>query len=135
MHISGRKTVVVGGITIQGPVAGQRCPACGNIDTIFREVVPHRTRMRCGECNCQFPGQWPSWLRFLASGAFLSMLALAGLWGYQQRAQLLAWLMAWWQRDPALVAVLGGVAVTAVLVALLVAVYPRRKLSVNQPGK
>jgi hypothetical protein len=151
MPDQGRDKVRIGDITLQGPVPNQQCPACGNANAIFKEIVTfpithedefgappswalliprRRTRMRCGHCNCQFPARWPDWLRFLAWGLVLSVLGLGGLWTYQQWPQLGPLLLGWWQTDPLVVLVVGGVLATALLVILIVVVYPRRK-----PGK
>ena len=153
MSEQGRDKVRIGDVTLQGPVPNQQCPSCGNANAIFKEVVTfpysldsalsddafeisplwglfvprRRTRMRCGACNCQFPGRWSSWVRLLAWGLVLSTLGLVGLWGYQQWAQLCRMLRAWWRSDPLVVLVATGVVATAIFVTLVVAVYPRRK--------
>jgi hypothetical protein len=156
MPEQGREKVRIGDITLQGPVPNQKCPACANSNAIFKEIVTfpytlndalsdhafgvspwwglliprRRTRMRCSICNCQFPGRWPGWARFLAWGLTLSVLGLGNLWAYRQWPQLWPMLRAWWQSDPLVVLVVGGVAGTALVVILVVAAYPRRK-----PGK
>src|SRR5262245_40385217 len=139
-------SVTIGDTRLQGPVPDHRCPACGNIDSIFRETLtfpatahdvladhaigitpwwrilfpPKRTRMRCGNCNCLFPTRWPTWARLLAWGAFCAGLAVAIVLVYPHRATIWTLAIDWCQRNPYPALALGAVALTAAFAILLV---------------
>jgi hypothetical protein len=145
-------SITIADTRLQGPVPNHRCPACGNIDSIFRETLtfpatvddvlsdhaigislwwrilfpPKRTRMRCAKCNCLFPGRWPVWARLLAWSLFCAAIAGAILSVYAHRAYLWSVVAPWCQRNPYPALAIAAVLCTAVFTVLLVVAYPRR---------
>jgi hypothetical protein len=148
-----RQSVVVGDTRLVGPIPHQRCPACGNTVTIFKETTTYpytlhdalsdhafgispwwgllfprrRTRLRCAQCNCQFPARWHPATRLFAQSLALAATGALVLWAYPHRTQLWGWLLKLLQSDPLVVLVVGGVAATALLVIIIVVAYPRRR--------
>lgn len=146
------RSVTVGDTRLQGPIRNQRCPACGNADSIFRETLtleytvhdaledhaigvppwwrilfpPRRTRMRCGKCNCLFPARWATWARLLAWGALGAALAITAPIAYAHRAVLWSRAVDWCQHNPYVALAIAAVTLTAAFTILLVIAYPTR---------
>jgi hypothetical protein len=154
------RSITVEDTRLQGPVPNQRCPACGNADSIFKEtltfpytvddaladrvqgispwwriVLPHRrTRMRCGKCHCMFPGRWPALIRLVLWGLLLAAVAAGALLAYPRRAQIMTWIADWFRNSPLVALTVAAVVLMSLFTILLVVLYPARKRPDEPPA-
>jgi hypothetical protein len=148
-----RYRTTIGNTIIDGPVHNERCPACGNADSIYREtdrptytleraaadamlgtpmlvgmlLARPTIRMRCAECDCRFPGRMSPVTRALIVLLLLAVVTIVAWIAYLYRAPIKAWLIDQWHQNPPLFIGMASVLGSAVLLISFVVLYPSRK--------
>lgn len=154
-----RYRTTIGNTELEGPVDNERCPACGNTDSIYKEtdrepytpveialrsafllinlfslLVPRATvRMRCAQCDCRFPGRLSGAIKFLIALGVCAVLAIAGAIAWYFRAYITYWAQTQWQANPAFLVTIASILGTALILIAFVAIYPSPKRATSEP--
>jgi hypothetical protein len=83
--------------------------------------------MRCGRCNCLFPARWPAWARLARTVAALSVFGVFASLVYPYRTLVWSTVSNVCRNNPLLTLAVGAVMATALLIVLVVTLYPTRR--------